>query len=447
MELSRRFAAAVLLFSTFQLLVIMISMNPHHTIYNWNYHDGLASHEIPHVERKAKQSTAIGDTTKKNIDNDTKADNDYPCFPTRQHNLELQTDGSSKNSNSQNHTIFTIYLETAHVNMHYEIYYSFINKICSCEMNKDRYWTIPTGKIPHFYVGPEYMLTVGFERVLREFNDTTSCGPIFFGEPTNPDLTIVTTAYPSNFDTSSGNKKQYQPLINDPRYIFICHEDTPFLEENATNVFFLTPLHKRYIIPSFFPPAIVQRLTSESAQQTKHKQHHKGKRLPIFLVLGSFRSNYRRNVGSLASAASYHRNKNFTLRFLGGASEPNIRNEMLEQGLREKFPHPEDYAKVELLPRTDTDEFMQRVAESDVILPLVDQQQFYRYNNGYQEGKKLTSSVMWGLGFHKKMILYQPLADVFGIKEDNMTYFLHGDSTAKLAAFNETFGRCLDHLL
>jgi len=90
---------------------------------------------------------------------------------------------------------------------------------------------------------------------------------------------------------------------------------------------------------------------------------------------------------------------------------------------------------------------MNLVGEADVILPLVDASNFYHYGNGYQGGKKLTSSVMWGLGMHKKMIIYRPLAEVFGIQEDNTTYFLHGDSTVNLAAFHEAFGRCLKHLL
>ena len=135
--------------------------------------------------------------------------------------------------------------------------------------------------MPIFYIGPaDYLtvgfervllyLTVGFERVLQEYN-TTTCGPIYFGKPPNnshkkePDLTIVTTLYPNDFyyyDSSTEKLKKvamiYQHLLNNPKYIFIRHEDAPVLEgEYATNVYFLTPLHNRYIVPSYFPPTIV----------------------------------------------------------------------------------------------------------------------------------------------------------------------------------------------
>ena len=85
---------------------------------------------------------------------------------------------------------------------------------------------------------------------------------------------------------------------------------------------------------------------------------------------------------------------------------------------------------------------MARVSEADVILPLVDGDIFYRQNQG---GKKQTSSLMWGIGFRKKMILYRPLADVFGIQEDNVTYFLHDDSK-DFSSFTIAFGRCLNQL-
>eukprot|EP00571_Detonula_confervacea_P008119 CAMPEP_0172317966 /NCGR_PEP_ID=MMETSP1058-20130122/33441_1 /TAXON_ID=83371 /ORGANISM="Detonula confervacea, Strain CCMP 353" /LENGTH=393 /DNA_ID=CAMNT_0013032665 /DNA_START=340 /DNA_END=1521 /DNA_ORIENTATION=+ len=383
-----------------------------------NYESEIVSHLIPRPENKTVTTNGTEllfyDTMK----------TDYSCFPPRRHTQMQQ-------QNNENPTI--IYLETAYVNLHYETYYSFIDRICSCDSEKD-VWTINTNRLPHFYIGPEEYLTSGFESVLQEYN-TTTCGPIFFGTPKDPQLTVVTTSYPSDFEPSS--KRQYHKKINDPRYIFICHEDAPSLEENASNVFFLTPRHNRYIIPSFFPPALVQKHSKST-----HERHPK--KPPIFLVLGSFNNRYRRNVESLMYPLMHYRDKNFTVRFLGGSAE-NVSNDKLTQKLHAQFP--EDYHKIEFLPRTDTDEFMVRVAESDVILPLVDVGNFNHYKNGYQGGKKLTSSVMWGLGFHKKMILYRPLAEVFGIQEDNTTYFLHGDSTAHIAAFFEAFGRCLDHVL
>lgn len=411
---STKLATGIVLVALIQLVFIIVMNNSFNSFYE-SIDSSLSDSLMPQWSKDGKKQTDL-------LLNDTIIKTDYPCFPPRHHHLLHQKE-----------TPTVIYLETAYINLHYETYYSFIHQICSCDKEKDSHWTINTHTIPHFYVGPEDMLTVGFESILQEYN-TTTCGPIYFGKPNNPDLTIVTTSYPNDFDPS--DKHQYHKLINDPRYIFICHEDAPFLEQ-TTNVFFLTPLHNRYIIPSFFPPTLVQKHSKSLHQLDRNKP-------PIFLVLGSFNNKFKRNVDLLRSPLKFYKDVNFTIRFLGGGSAAQT-NEILMEKLRTKFP--DDYHKIEFLPRTDTEEFLIRVSESDVILPLVDASAFYHEDNGYQNGKKLTSSIMWGLGFAKKMVLYRPLAESFGIQEDNVTIFLHGDATARLPAFFEAFGRCLDHLL
>lgn len=357
---------------------------------------------------------------------------DYPCFPPRR----SQPLGDENPTN-------VVYLETAYTNLHYETYYSFIHQLCSCGVaGKDDRWTIDSNAIPHFYVGPREYLTPGFERILREYN-TTTCGPIFFGTPESPNLTIVTTAYESNFRGNPKVRRRYgkyhRPgkwLLNDPRYIFICHDDAPSLE-NASNVFFLTPRHERCIVPSFFPPSIVKRY-SRSLRYVG--------RPPMFLVLGGFDDRYRRNIESLKYPLEANRHRNFTVRFLGGSSSGNVTREELHERLRAAFP--DDYDKIELLPKLDADEFMLRVSEeADVILPLVDETNFHSHP-GYSGGKKLTSSLMWAMGFGKKMVLYRSLAEVFGIEKDGERHYLHGNSTSEVGTtFGEAFTRCLVHLL
>ena len=323
-----------------------------------------------------------------------------------------------------NHTV--VYIEMAWFDLHSETFYSFIREICSCNTDKDPRWTVDA--IPHFYIGPEGFMSPGLKEILIEYNDTT-CGPIFFGIPgKKPNLTIVTTSYPGNFVSDEGDN-QYRRLINDTRYIFICHEDSPSIEEDAANVFFLTPRHKRFILPSYFPPT--------KAQVHRRRQPEQP---PIFLVLGAFLDSSKRNVPSLKHPLEKYHDLSFRLRFLGGAADAT--NETMLQKLKDIFPN--NFDKIELFPKPATDEFMARVAEADVVMPLVDDEIFY---GRYQSGKKLSSSVTWGLGFGKKMILYRPLAEVFGIQEDNVTYFLHGDLTSDPSAFSDAFGRCLHQLL
>jgi hypothetical protein len=263
------------------------------------------------------------------------------------------------------------------------------------------------------------------KKILQEYNRTT-CGPIYFTseKPEATDLTIVTTSYPKNFE----DDPNYLGLINNSSYIFICHEEDLFLEENATNVYFLTPHHKRNILPSFFPPSYTTQV--ESRSQLNHKP-------PLFLVLGAFYDFDKRNVPSLLHPLEKYQNYSFQVQFLGGEKGTDS---LMVQKLYDTFPiNTKD--KIEISDSPDTLEFMTQVAEADVILPLVDSEVFY---DTYQGGNKLTSSVTWGLGFHKKMILYRPLADAFGILEDNVTYFLHGDGEFE---FSDAFGRCLYHLL
>ena len=462
---STKLVPFLLLLALMQLLVIMQI----HDVSTIDTHrDREAENSLLSVPTNHSIITSGGSMmSSTHLSRTTKISSDvlYPCFPPRIHTQNLQRQDYKYNNNDITTTTTIIYLETAFVDLHYETYYSFIHEICSCEnssnnnsSSKGSHWTIDTNTIPIFYIGPTDYLTVGFERVLQEYN-TTTCGPIYFGKPPKneePNLTIVTTSYPNDFyDDSSTTAKvnegdgKYRHLLNNPKYIFICHEDAPFLEgEDATNVYFLTPLHNRYVVPSYFPPSIVQRHEKVQHEKQQHSSIEKRKKLnhPIFLVLGSFDKKYRRNVASLEYPLKYYRKYNFTIRFMGGASSSGWpSNAKLTQQIRDRFPN--DYHKIELLIRKDTDEFMDLVGEADVILPLVDGSNFYHYGNGYQGGKKLSSSIMWGLGMHKKMIIYRPLAEVFGIQEDNTTYFLHGDSTVKLAAFHEAFGRCLKHLL
>ena len=348
---------------------------------------------------------------------------DSPCFPHR------------REGHIRNGTV--VYLETAYVNLHYETFYSFIHELCRCDHTKDRVWTLPTNSVPSFYVGPSHYLTHGFEKVLAKYNETT-CGPIYLGTPeSRPDLTVVTTTYPNNFEEGS----KYWQLRNDPRYIFICHEDGgERLEANASSVYFLTPKHTNHLVPDYFPPSIVlssiERKRSEVMNSTVLDP-------PIFLVLGGFNQKKKRNVMSLVNAMRTHRDKDFVVRFMGGSSS-GASNESMTSLLVETFG--DDYNKIELIPRVEADEFMDQVGRVDAILPLVDEG-IYHWDQGYQNGSKLTSSVMWGLGFRKKMVLYKPLAELFGVMEDNTTYFLHGHSTRWIVAFTEAFGRCLDYML
>jgi len=415
----------------------------------------VVSHPILQWENNTTIAAAVAaedyDDSEVVVHDDTSPTTDYPCFPPRGRQRQ-RTHTNNDTTITASTTTTIAYLETAFFDLHSEIYYSLIHHLCSCKPDKDEHWKLDTSTIPHFYIGPMKWLTPGFIRILEEYN-TTTCGPIFLGTPRDPpDLTIVTTSYPDNFNPENRLPKVKNfKKINDPKYIFICHEEAPLsLEENATNVFWLTPRHERYVVPSFFPPAIVQRLSKKNMAL---QQQPSNKRPPIFLVMGDFQRAMKRNILSLQHTLLPHRNKNFTVRFMGGGNNPNSTN--IHNELRSLFGDFYDN-KFQVVTKAGIEEFMISVSEVDVILPLVDASNFH-HEKGYQNGKKLTSSVMWALGFRKKMVLYKPLAELFGIvhdygkgndDDDDGMYFLYDDWVGKGdSSFHKAFGRCLDHLL
>ena len=167
---------------------------------------------------------------------------DYSCFPSRSHE-----------GNNENSTI--VYLELIWRDLHSETFYSYVHHLCSCDSIKSSRWKLDTKTTPRFYFGPEKFISPALKKILEAYN-TTTCGPVLFGTPPQePDLTIVTTAYSQNFVRT---RYGYYKKLDDPRYIFICHDDAPDFE-NATSVYFLTPRHNNYIVPTHFPPTMIER--------------------------------------------------------------------------------------------------------------------------------------------------------------------------------------------
>lgn len=294
----------------------------------------------------------------------------YKCYPPR-------------HWSSPNITNTIIYIELAWINLHSETFYSYVHHFCSCQSDKDPQWRLDTSSVPHFYFGPENFVKDDLRRVLRKYNQTT-CGHVLFGTPSDPKVTVHTTTYGSDWYGRNPNFLHLDKM-NQPGHIFICHNDAPIIE-GVENIFFLTPAHSRYVVPSYFPPTIVER-----AQRSLEEKPNVP---PVFLVMGSFykkAGNQKRNIESLKRAMALHHDRNFTIHFIGGGAD-NADNETLIDYIKQHFSV--DYNKVRLTPNSEADVFMENVGAADVILPLVDETNF---SLEYQNGKRLTSAISWAL--------------------------------------------------
>ena len=285
---------------------------------------------------------------------------------------------------------------------------------------------LPPHSIPHFYIGPHKLPDLA--PVYAELNKT-NCGPIFLSKPpSSPTIHVITSVlYPGKIPS------QYPyEMLNDNKTIFIFHNTDDSMEgANASNVFWLTPRHSRFVVPKYFPPTIVE--------QTKKNLTEHPNPAPTFLVMGSFTDWRKRNIRSFVNAMNNLQNRSFTVRFLGGAAAHTSTND-LQDFVNTKLKTSSD--KIELLPNLDNYGFMKAVGHVDVILPLVDETNFYCGGKCYQNGSKLTSAVSWALGFEKKMVIYKPLAELFGIPDDRVIYWYYDNSTV----FPQAFEECLDAL-
>lgn len=118
-----------------------------------------------------------------------------------------------------------VYIEVAFFNLHSETFYALINYFCSCDSEKNHLWVLKNDNFPIFCVGPEGFVRPDLRRILEEFNNTT-CGPILIGTPPEQsiDITLHTTSYESKLYRNE-NRGGYSELVNDPKHIFICHDD------------------------------------------------------------------------------------------------------------------------------------------------------------------------------------------------------------------------------
>ena len=206
------------------------------------------------------------------------------------------------------------------------------------------------------------------------------------------DFCITTTIYPYMFDELVKYK-------NNIKYLFICHTiDDCYNDWN--NVYYHTPLAKRYFIPDFFP--FYDKKVSKSIPK-------------VYLIQGSINIK-RRNYKCLVDILEKYKNDNFKIRILGKGKELPYLNKFKD--------------KIEFLNNKNFIEYHKFFNDASYILPLIDESYKHEYFS-----KKYTSSISYGLGYKLPFIAHIKLKKIYPIKG----YFY-----SNLQEFIEIFGKTLE---
>ena len=311
-----------------------------------------------------------------------------------------------------------VFLKQVWFDLHSETFYSYISYLCDPTFSKLG-WPNLKGNIS-FYVGPAAFVSKSFQKLLSQYSKEV-CGSIIIGEPplnsSTKVFTIITTTYPGDF-----NNAALLQLVNNSNFVIICHASFAHeIHENfesSSNVYWLTPAHRNHVVPSKFPSFLIEQRNS-----TIRKSIQSGNP-PIFVIQGDLD---RRNIFSLISLLHEFKNESFILRFVGKKSElPTFLNFAKDGSHR---------GKIQMRSNTNAEEFAMNMTEAFAILPLVDETNYFGF---YEHGKKLTSSLMWGLGLKMNIIIFKPLAELFKL-QSSQTNFFYNDSTDLKSAF----GLCL----
>lgn len=190
-----------------------------------------------------------------------------------------------------------------------------------------------------------------------------------FDIPQKYDYYISISTYNKNYDVIKKNSKNH---------FYICHEVTKRLE-SLTNVFFLTPLGKRYITMDIF----------ESKNKIKTD-------IPIYIIQGNL-NNIRRNYNLLVKILNNTYNHKFKIKMVGKGVLPKILEKYSDHIILKNNLNFQDFHK----------EFL----DGYCILPLITTKshpQYYR--------TKLTSTINYALGYDLKCLIDDDLQRIYKLK-------------------------------
>ena len=198
------------------------------------------------------------------------------------------------------------------------------------------------------------------------------------------DYVIIDTVYPE----MSEELVKYK---NDEKFLLICHtKDNVY--DDWENVYYLTSMGKRYIIPCYFP----------FYDKTKRKKN-------LYIVQGSLQEK-RRNYKSLVNIFEKYKDKDFTIRIIGkGNKLPSCLDKYMD--------------KIDFRNNLNFHEYHKMFNDVTYILPLLDETFEHKYFTG-----KHSSSISYGIGFGLNFIGHLRLKKIYGDIEgyfyDNIDEFV-----------------------
>lgn len=181
--------------------------------------------------------------------------------------------------------------------------------------------------------------------------------------------------------------KHYEMIkkVNNKKYFFIAHDIDMYLRK-MENVFFLTPLAKRFIYADVMP------------HMTKKEMN---KDIPIYIIQGHFGGAHarRRNLNLLLNLLEIDFKKKFILKFVGRGEIP------------EEFEKYKDN-KIKFIQGLDFDNYHKEFLDCYCIFSLTLKETNHQYYK-----TKLTSTINYIRGYKLKAIIDQDLQDIYKLPD------------------------------
>ena len=191
------------------------------------------------------------------------------------------------------------------------------------------------------------------------------------------DFHINCSAYPKHYEMIKN--------VNNKKYFFIAHDIDMYLRK-MENVFFLTPLAKRFIYADFMPHMSKKNMNKD---------------MPIYIIQGHFGGVHarRRNLNLLLKILEHDFKKDFIIKFVGRGEIP------------EEFEKYKD-KKIKFIQDLDFNNYHKEFLDCYCILTLT-----LKSTNPQYYKTKLTSTINYIRGYKLKAILDKDLQEIYKLPD------------------------------